>query len=489
MTAHSTIEGTVVAKGVMWRVMEVVGSEALAFGSFVVLARLLIPEDFGVVSQATLLILTTQLVLQQGLPEALVQKQDLSAAHFDTAFWTNLMLGGLTMLALIAGADLVAIALAEPGLGEVLRWLAPTLVLFAAGRVVLAKLRRELEFQGFMLMSIAATLAGAIAGIALAAAGFGIWALVAQQWVHGVVGLAMAWLYSGWLPQPRLLWHHLRELWAFSSLTVVDALLRFSTRRFDLLILAIFWSATEVGYYFLAVRLLFSAGMLTYYSMSHLGLPILAKLTVDSASHREAIYRTFRLVSLGCLPTLIGLGLVASTMIPLLFGVEWAGSVAPFQMLCAFSIFYALALMSGQVLLSAGHARDAMMLSGVNVVLFLLAVTFAAPHGITAAALAGGLANMLATPIYLKVLQRRFGIDLRRMLKEQIPAWLATLGMVVIVLWGQQLLAGVVGPWGILALSITVGAGVFVTTMFVLAHAEMREIYFSFAHMWQGRDD
>ncbi len=489
MTSRLVIEGTVVAKGVMWRVMEVVGSETLAFGSFVVLAWLLIPEDFGVVSQATLLIVTMQLVLHQGLPEALVQKQDLGAAHFDTAFWTNLVLGGLTMVALIVVADLVAAALAEPVLGEVLRWLAPTLVLFAAGRVILAKLRRELRFQGFMLMSITATLAGAVAGIALAAAGFGIWSLVAQQWVHAAVGLGMAWLYSGWVPQPRFAWHQLRDLWAFSSFTIVDSLLRFSTRRLDLLILAVFWSATEIGYYFLANRLLFSAGMLTYYSMSHLGLPILAKLTVDSASHREAIYRTFRLVSLGCLPTLVGLGLVASPMIPLLFGVEWVGSVAPFQMLCAFSIFYALALMSGQVLLSAGHARDSMALSGVNVILFLLAVTFAAPYGLTAAALAGGVANMLATPIYLKVLQRRFGIDLRRMLKEQIPAWLATLGMAVVVLWGQQLLAGAVAPWGILALSITVGAGVFITIILVLAHAEMREIYFSFAHMWQGRDD
>ena len=176
-------------------------------------------------------------------------------------------------------------------------------------------------------------------------------------------------------------------------------------------------------------------------------------------------------------------------MIPLLFGVEWIGSVAPFQMLCAFGIFYALNLMSGQVLLSAGHARDAMVLSGLNVALFLLAVTFAAPHGITAAAIAGGIANMLAVPIYLRVLQRRFGIELHRMLREQVPAWLATLGMVVVVLWGQQLLAGVVAPWGILALSIAIGACVFVTAMFALAQAEMREIYVSFAHMWQARTD
>ena len=486
MRSLPMIARTVIAKSVIWRILEVVGSEAIAFGCFVVLARLLIPEDFGVVSQATLLVLTAQMILQQGLPEALVQKQDLGAAHFDTALWANLALASLAMAALMVGADLAATALDEPDLAEVLRWLAPTLVVFAASRIILAKLRRELRFQGFMLMSVTAALVGAVVGISLATAGYGVWSLVAQQWVVAVVGLGVGWLYSGWLPQLRFVWQHVREFWAFSAYTVLDALLVFCARRLDLLILGLFWPATQVGYYFLAQRLLLSAGALTYYSIGQLGLPILAQLTADRAAYRTAIDRTFRLVSLACMPTLVGLALVARLLIPLLFGDEWASSIGPFQVLCTFSIFYALALMSGQMLLSAGYARDTMVLSALSVVVFLLAISLAAPHGVTEAAFAAGVANMLVLPVYLKRLRYRFGFSLRRFLKGQIPVWSATLSMAVAVLWCQQALASSLAAVSLLAISTAVGSGVFVLVMVVLVPAEVREIYSTFVGMRQG---
>lgn len=483
MTSQSTIKGVAVARGVVWRVIEVMGSEALAFGSFILLARLLVPEDFGVVSQATLVILSAQLVLETGLPEALVQKEGVESKHFDTCFLANLVLGALTMMLLIAVAPLAAIALSEPGLGWVLAWLAPTLVVYSASRIILAKLRRELRFQGFFVLNVSATFAGAATAIAMAMSGFGIWSLVAQQWMFTLAGLIMGWAYCRWLPKMRFEWQHVREMWAFSSFTVLEALLSYCTRRLDLFIIAIFWTATEVGYYFLANRLLFSAGMLTYYSICHLGLPFLARLTADELAHREAIYRTLRLVSLSCLPTLVGLGTIAPLFVPLLFGDAWLESIAPFQMLCALSIFYALALMSGQVLISAGHAKDAMVLGGINAVLFLAAVTAAGPFGITAAATAGGLANMVAVPIYLRQLQRRFAIDLWRVFHEQVPSWTATAVMAVVVLGLQHWLDGILAPWAILVIGIVAGASVFAAIMVALARAELAEIYSSFANL------
>ena len=379
--------------------------------------------------------------------------------------------------------------MAEPDLAEVLRWLAPTLVVFAASRIILAKLRRELRFQGFMLMSVTAASVGAVAGVSLAIAGYGVWSLVGQQWVVAVVGLGVGWLYTGWLPQLRFEWQHVREFWSFSAYTVLDALLVFCARRLDLLILGVFWPATQVGYYFLAHRLLLSAGALTYYSIGHLGLPILSQLAADRSGYRTALLRTFRLVTLACLPTLVGLALVAHLLIPLLFGEDWVSSIAPFQVLCLFSIFYALTMMSGQMLLSAGHARDTMVLSGLSVVVFLLAVSLAAPHGITEAAFAAGIANLLVLPIYLKRLHDRFGLSPWQFLKGQIPAWLATSCMAVVVLWCQQVLGSSLAAWSVLAISTTVGAGVFILVMVVLAPAEMREICFAFAGMRQREHD
>lgn len=487
ISSKSLVKGAVVAKGVVWRVVEVIGSEVLAFGSFIIMARLLLPEDFGVVSQAALFILTLQLVLQQGLPEALVQREEVEDAHFDTCFWANLALGAAAAALLIAGAPLAALVFSEPNLVPVLIGLAPTLIILSASRIMLAKLRRAFQFQGFFVLNVSATFAGAITATAMATSGFGVWSLVAQQWVYAVVGLVAGWVCSRWMPRLRFDWRHVREMWVFSGFTVIEAFLSFCTRRLDLLILAIFWSASEVGFYFLANRLLFSVGMLTYYSISHLGLPFLARLAADPTAYQEAIYRTMRLVSLACLPTLIGLALVANQLIPLLFGEAWIKSIAPFQMLGLFSIFYALTLMSGQVLISAGHARDAMVISGLNMLLFLVAVWFAAPHGITAVAAAGGLANLIAIPIYLRQLHCRFAINAKRLFRDQAPCWLATTTMAAVVLVMQQWLTDMLVPWANLMICSIAGAATFMIIMMVLARAELAQIYSSFVEAGRSK--
>lgn len=462
------VQGDSVAKGVIWRVTEVAGTEVLAFASFVLLARLLAPDDFGVVSQASLFILTVQLILQHGFPEALVQMEDVGDDHFTTSFWANLVLGAAAALALAMAAPLVASLLAEPALSGVLVGLAPTLILLAASRIYLARLRRKRHFQDFMLLNVLATLAGALAAVVMANAGYGLWALIAQQWFYALVGLIAGYARTGWLPGFRFHKPHLHAMWAFSSMTVLEAMSAFCARRLDLLILAWFWSAKEVGFYFLANRLLFSAGMVTYYSVSHLGLPFLARMQGDPPAFREAIYRTMQLVSLFCMPTLAGLALVAPLLIPLLFGAEWTASVQPFQVLAAFSVFYGLVLMCGQILIAAGHAKDAMILSGITMVLFLVAVTCAAPYGITQAAVAGGLANGLMLPLYLRRLRHYFGIDLKRWLLEQMPCLTATMTMIAVVWITEPWMQAHLSPIVHLAAASLSGATAFLVAIILL---------------------
>lgn len=479
MGKASKSEGDTVAGGVLWRVIEVLGTEVLAFGTFVLLARLLVPDDFGLVAQASLLILTLQLIIQHGFPEALVQMEEAGDVHFGTAFWANLGIGIAAAVALMIAAPFAGAILDEQAFASVLIALAPTIVLLSANRIYLAKFRRERRFRDFMITNVLATGAGALTATIMAINGYELWSLVAQQWFYALVGLIVGYVRTGWLPGLYFEKHSLRAMAPFSSFTVLEALSAFCARRLDLLILALFWSAHEIGFYFLANRLLFSAGLVTYYTISHLGLPFLARLVGDQAGYKEAIYRTMRLLSLACLPALMGLMLVAPTMIPLLFGEDWAPSVRPFQALAAFSIFYAMALMCGQILIAAGEAMEAMILSGVTMIIFLAAITLAAPYGISYAAAAGGLANLLVVPAYLYRLRCRFGIDLKRVLSEQRPYWIATASMVAVVLYADSWMVAHLEPILHLLAASFAGAATYLFVMVLLARNDLLELYAS----------
>jgi PST family polysaccharide transporter len=475
-----------IAKGAVWRVVEVIGAELFAFAAFIISARLLLPAEVGIVAQAALFIMTAQLILHQGLGEALIQSDDTDSEHFSSAFWLNLAIGATAALVLVAISGLVGWLLGEPNLPPVLRALAPTLILFAASGIYQAKLRRSLQLRGFAFASVSASLSGGLVAVTLAWHGYGVWSLVAQQWTYAAMSLIVFAASSGWLPSPTLKWHHARKLGRFGGLATISAFLQFAMRRLDLLIIGIFLPSAQAGFFSVANRLMLSAGMLTYYSIQQIGLPVLSRLAHDREAHLEAISRTLRLVSILCLPTLVGMALVADILIPLALGEKWLGSVVPFQILSSFGIFFALSLISGQILLSAGHPGQFVRLSLVNVVMFLGAVTLAAPYGLVPAALAGGIANMLAVPIYGLALRRILGLDLRRCALDQWPIWIATGMMVAVAVIWSHLASEFVGDVAILAGRVIAGGGTFLTVMLLLSYDDVKEIYGSFAEMLHG---
>ncbi|MGI9451507.1 MAG: lipopolysaccharide biosynthesis protein, partial [Geminicoccaceae bacterium] len=411
---------------------------------------------------------------------ALIQSDEIGKDHFSSAFWTNLAVGLMAALLLVVIAGPAARLLHEPELKSVLQALAPILILFAASGIYQAKLRRDLLLRGFAFASVLASLSGGVMAVTLAWSGFGVWSLVAQQWTYATVSLTVFAIFSGWLPSLFIAKDHVLKLGRFGGLATLSALLQLSMRRLDLLILGYFLPALQVGYFSVANRLMMSAGMLTYYSIQQIGLPVLSRLAHDPNAHRQAINRTLRLVALICLPTLIGLALIADIAIPMALGEKWLGSIRPFQMLCTFGIFYAMAHIIGQVLLSAGFAGLFVKLSAINVVMFLTAVILAAPYGPTAAAFAGGMANLTALPIYLFALKHKLGFNVRQCLLDQWPIWIAAGTMIVTVLSWSHLARDHMSAGWLLAGSILTGGLTFLTVMLLLSYEDVKEICGSF---------
>ncbi len=462
--------------GVIWRLTEVVGAEFFAFCSFLVLTRLLAPEHFGVVALATILILVAQLVLFQGVGEALVQIEDIETSWFSSGLWMNVGLASLAALVLIAAAPVIATAFSEPRFAPVLRAVAPLLLIYSISGILQSKLRRDLKLKGFAFASISATLLGAVVAAIMAINGFEVWSLIAQQWTYALISTSMFLLHAGWLPRLIVRKEHIKRFAGFSFNTIGAALLRFALRQLDLLFLGLHLPSKQVGLYFLATRILNTVGQLTYYSIQRLGLPVLSRLQNDPVRQEAAIISTLRLTCLVCLPIFFGMAITADLIMPIVFGVEWSGSIQPFRILCLFTIFYALSLIANQILLSAGFAPTVFRLSVMNALIFATAVAFAAPHGITATAIAGGVANTLCLPVYFYVLRRKFHLDLVLLGADILPIWTAAIAMVAAVMTARYTLLDSLDPLLTLGLSILLGMLVFASVVWLLRRDYVDEL-------------
>lgn len=454
--------------GIVWRVVEVIGAEFFAFCSFLILTRLLAPEHFGVIALATIFTMVAQLILFQGIGEALIQREEIDDSYFSSALWTNLALAAAAASVLIMASEPIARAFSEPRFGPVLSAISPLLLIFAASGILQAKLRRDLQFKAFALASIIATISGALVAAMMALQDFKVWSLVGQQWAYGIISTTMFFICARWVPKPTVSIDRISKLANFSLNTIGTALLRLCLRQTDILFLGFFLPSRQVGLYFLATRILATVGQLTYYSIQKIGLPVLSRLQNDLPRHHEAIISTFRLTCLICLPIFFGMAMTADLFVPLVFGEEWIGSIQPFRILALFSIFYALSLIANQVMLSVDQSATVLRLSILNALVFAGAIAYAAPKGIAATALAGGLANAAIMPIYFLTLHRKVKVDLARLLRNLLPIWTAGLVMVVGLIAARHYALDALAPVLTLVLSILLGATLFCATIALL---------------------
>jgi PST family polysaccharide transporter len=461
----------------LWRVLDSGGSELLSILFFVVLGRLLTPADFGVVAIAGVFLLSGQLILRSGFGIAIIQRDRLEPAHLDAAFWTNLALGMLLALLLIAVSSPVATALGEPMIMHVMVALAPTLLLSCTAWIFHARLKREMRYDVVFFSAFASIMGGGLVGLFLALAGAGVWSLVGQQVSGAVFSLMVLVLRSSWRPGLRLSRRHVRDLASFSLKVMAGHALDTASQRTIPLILAFFLSVHTVGLYVIASRLMWALANLTMYVIWDLSLVVLSRLRSQPERHREGAYYTLRITSLVCLPLFVGAALIADPLIPLLLGANWAGSIPVFQMLCFFSIFYALYSCTRQILISAGHAGPALRLAVMGGIMVPTFAVAAAPLGVAAAAAAVGIASVIALSIAVWWLQLELGISVGRLIRDQAPTWIAAAVMALtLTLFPLANIDTALPPTALVSIKIVCATATFVLLVLLLAPDYIREV-------------
>ncbi len=464
-------------RGAMWSALEKWGAQLVSTIIFLLLARLLGAEAFGLVALANVFMYFMQIFLDQGFAQAIIQKDELEPEHLDTAFWTSVLMGGVFLLVVLAGAEVVANFYNEPELAPIIRWMSISFLFLGLSSVQTAILQRNMQFKVFAARSLVATVACGIAGIGAALMGLGVWSLVIKEIVFGFISALMLWSSSNWRPRLKFSSNHFKELFPFGISVVGFNFLNFFVRRSDDMLIGYFLGPVALGYYSVAYRLLLVMIKLLTNVTNQVALPTFSRMQNDLERLRDTFYKVTRYTSLISFPAFIGMAVLAPELVQSLFGEDWIPSVPVMRILAFSGVLQSINQFNGTILVSMGKPSWRLGFQCFNVLCNVVAFLGLVRWGIVAVAIGFVIRGYLLSPFPLILTKKLIKIDLVRYLRQFTPAIFSTVIMATAIFLMQNL----VNEWIhsdllLLSLSIILGAVVYIVALFLSSPKIIMEV-------------
>lgn len=377
-------------------------------GAIIVLARLLPPQAFGLLAMVAALGVILDLAKDLGLSSATIQKADLTEAQISALFWINAVAGAVLALGLFLAAPALARFYDQPVVAPVTQWLALGFLMSGLTVQHWALLRRQMRFGAIAAIEVGADLAGFAAAIALAVAGTGLWALVAQRLVTPCVLLVGSWMLCRWRPGRPARAAGLGGLLRFGVEVTGSGLASALSRSVDQVLIGWLWGPTILGLYERTTRLLLLPINSINAPVYTVGMPALSRLAAHPGSYRRAFRQLLQKLALLTMPPFAVVCVTADWVVQILFGPSWSQAV-PLVQWFAISATYLPVLMAVGLLYltqdrTAEMLRATLIDSAICVVSILLGLVSGAV-GVAAAIAVVGLVARTPTAFWLSTRQ------------------------------------------------------------------------------------
>lgn len=445
--------------GFLWAAGSYAGGRLLVFGATLVLARLLVPEDFGLVAFALAAMHYLEYLTDLGLGAALVYRSDAEDPRVSsTAFWIGIG-GGVVLFAL---SWFLAPLLGDIGPDErivpMFRVLALYFLLTALGKAHEYRLRRSLDFRKLFWPQLLGGLTKGVVSIALAIEGAEAWSLIIGQLAGALCQSVALWSVFPWRPSFVISRRHLRPMLRFGLGIVAVGMLGQGARNFDYIIVGAKLGSVALGFYYLAFRLPELVILSGFRVANEVLFPFYARLrdgTVEGADElRRGYLQTVRLGSMVAFPAAFAMAALALPLVLTLYGEEWRSAAAPMAWVAIWAGLASLASMPGAVMKALGRSWLLAATGIMQIALLFPAVWVAANYSITAVA----ASQVLEKTVSLALL----GVIIGRILK--IP-WYSTftagapaLGLSAVMGAALLVLSALLPPELAVAVGIPLGA-------------------------------
>jgi len=461
------------AKAGLWSALDIAFRQGVQFVVTIVLARLLTPEDFGVIALLAFFATLSIAFAQSGLTAGLVQRQDTSRAEESAVFWWNLAVALIFSVVMVAAGPALAAFYEIPVLRPLMWVAAAQVILSALGAVHSALMTRSLEFGQLTKVGVASSVVAGVAGVAIAVMGGGIWALAAQMTAAAAVNTAGLWMVSPWRPSLHWRFRTIRRILNFGTWVSIGYLLEVLYTQGSSLLIGKLYGVRDLGFYNRAMSTQLLPSSIMAQIVSRIALPLFAARAEDLDALRRGLRMAIGLAMMLNLPLMTGLALLAPEVLVVLFGAKWLPAAPILTILAIGGILFPLHAINLQLVLAQGHTRIFLRNEIAKKTIGVTCMLVGSVFGIVGLAYSQIVYSLLAAIVNTRPSQVSLGYGLIRQLRDLTGIFLATAVMAAGVLALKILLD--MEPLPTLVICTAAGGLLYLLTGFLIRSASFMD--------------
>lgn len=460
-------------KGVFWSLIERFGTQGVQFLVMLVMARLLSPNDYGVVGLLVVFVSIAQAFVDGGFSQALIRKKDRTEIDNSTVFYFNIVVSVVIYLIFYLFAPYVSVFYNMPTLTPFMRVICLSIIINAFGVVQRALFNANIDFKAQAKASLIAIVISGAIGILLALRGFGPWALVWQQLSNLLVNTLFLWVYSEWRPLLAYSWKSFNELFSFGSKLLATSLLNAIYNNIQTIVIGKLYSAKSLGLYSRAAHFADLPSQQFTSVFMRVTFPVLCKVQDDLERLTSVYRRMLRVSAYIVFPLLIGMAAVAHPLIRVFIGEQWIECAYMLQIICFAEMWYPIHAINLDILQVSGRSDLFLKIEIYKKIVSLALLAISAPFGIIAMCYSNLLSSLICLYINTYYSSKILGISLLSQLKDLFPTISLAMVMFVIV---QVVIFFISNVFAQLVVGIILGVIVYISLSYILRFSELKEL-------------
>jgi O-antigen/teichoic acid export membrane protein len=367
-----------------WSFVEAMGLQSVRFVIGIMLARLLIPEQFGLIAMLYVFIALATSFIESGFGAALIQRRNATQIDICSIFYFNIVVGLAASGILCLVAPLIAAFYKQAILTPITRAMSLIIVINSFGMVQATILAKQIDFKTQTKVSLLAGGLSGIIGIVLASAGFGVWSIVAHQVSGSLFQTVFLWFFNPWRPALIFSFSALREMFGFGSRLLISGLLNQIFDNIYYVVIGRLFSATELGFFARAKALQELPSHTLSGMVGRVTFPVFSTIQNDPARLKRGLKKALTFLVLVNFPMMIGLAMIARPLVVVLLTEKWAACIPYLQLLCLLGLLYPLHLINLNVLQALGRSDLFLRLEIIKKIMVVINIAITWQWGIAA---------------------------------------------------------------------------------------------------------